>query len=218
MADGQTRKAGEVTPALSYHEAFLRAQRAFPQLKKSTQGQRGKYSPLDTVLAALVPVLNQHDIAVRQITKIDGDRMWVETTLTHIPSGQSEASQYPVGENGTQHQTLGAGLTYARRYGLMSHCGIYPEGEDKDGANAGKSGRQRESGPVDYDSAVAQMQVKLLNCTTEAEVDKVWNANHKLRGALKKDAPQELERLEGRYKTRKHELSGNRGSLFNGEE
>jgi hypothetical protein len=44
-----------------------------------------------------------------------------------------------------QHQTLGSGVTYARRYALMSLLALAPE--DDDGASAGAAGTKSQARP-----------------------------------------------------------------------
>lgn len=138
------RRNGSQPPAsASLWEAFTAAQQEFRAIVKDTQGQRGKYAPLDSVLDQVRPILNKHGLALTQPTFVDGDTLFVRTVIVHKTTGETHESVYPAGLLTLQHQQLGAGVTYARRYSLLSLAGVFPENEDDDGEKAGAAGGGR---------------------------------------------------------------------------
>lgn len=133
----------------SLWSALLNAQAAFKPILKAAQGQRSKYATLDAVLAAVLPDLHARQLVISQVTEIDGDTLIVRSMLVHTPSGEIHQCVYPAGAIASQHQALGAGVTYARRYSLLGLLGVCPEHEDDDGEKAGAAGarvKSQESG------------------------------------------------------------------------
>lgn len=148
MADTATlpRRTATVAPS---HETLWRAlcaaQADFTAPKRDKAGARSKYAPLDSVMDAVRPVLNRHGLVLSQPTHVEGETLYVETRITHAGSGDSVSGVYPAGLITLQHQQLGSGVTYAKRYGLLSLLGVAPEDEDDDGEKAGAAGGRREA-------------------------------------------------------------------------
>src|SRR5438445_6551743 len=95
-------------------------------------GERSfRYAPLSSVLDIVRKTLGQHEIATMQTTAIDqpSGMVHLTTTLAHA-SGEWIASDWPVcpiAETANPRR-MGAALTYARRYALLTLVGI--AGED----------------------------------------------------------------------------------------
>jgi hypothetical protein len=121
-------------------EAFAAAQAEFGPIIKNTKGARGNYAPLDAVLETVRPVLNKHGLALTQATFVANDTLFVRCSVVHVATGEAHHAEYPAGLFALQHQQLGAGVTYARRYSLLSILGVFPENEDDDGEKAGSAG------------------------------------------------------------------------------
>lgn len=141
-ADIKSRKtaANDTPPPATLWEAFAAAQAEFGPIIKSTKGARGNYAPLDSVLEAVRPIINKHALALTQATFVSDGTLFVRSSIVHTPTGEHHDAEYPAGLFTLQHQQLGAGVTYARRYSLLSLLGVFPENEDDDGEKAGAAG------------------------------------------------------------------------------
>jgi hypothetical protein len=142
MANVETieRPKRKQTDADTLWAALAEAQSRFGPIMKDTKGARGKYAPLDAVLEMVRPILNECGLVLTQPTYVDGETMFVRTAIVHRATGESHDCSYPAGPVTLQHQQLGAGTTYARRYSLLSILAVFPENEDDDGERAGAAG------------------------------------------------------------------------------
>lgn len=115
--------------------AFLAAQKAMQGAPKSATNPhfKSKYPDLATVIEAVKEPLNAVGIGFLQTITNDTTGVMVETTLLH-ESGQwlAETQYLPVPQQ--TPQAFGSGITYAKRYGLQSMCGL--PSEDDDGERA----------------------------------------------------------------------------------
>ena len=138
------KPASDPTNGATLWEAFAAAQAEFGPIIKNTKGARGNYAPLDAVLEAVRPVLNKHGLALPQATFVADGTLFVRCSVVHVTTGETHSAEYPAGLLALQHQQLGAGVTYARRYSLLSILGVFPENEDDDGEKAGSVGPPRQ--------------------------------------------------------------------------
>ncbi len=94
----------------------------------ATGGQSYRYAPLSAGLEIVRKVLGQHELAVIQTTDVDGDggAVVLTTTLAHS-SGEWIAACWPVcrASDMAYPKLMGAALTYARRYSLLSYAGLW---------------------------------------------------------------------------------------------
>ena len=94
---------------------------------------RSAYADLATGLNGIRPALSAQGIAIVQATGINNDGIFLDTRLIHT-SGQWIGCIYPVVPNSSSdHQKLGACLTYARRQSIFALVGVCGEDEDDDG-------------------------------------------------------------------------------------
>lgn len=145
--------------------AFAAAQTEFGAIVKAVQGNRGKYASLDMVLDAVRPILNRHGLALTQATFAVDGTLFVRSSVVHTATGEHHDAEYPAGLFTLQHQQLGAGVTYARRYSLLSLLGVFPENEDDDGEKAGAAGGER---------APTQSPPRQQQSSASAKRDDVW--------------------------------------------
>ena len=126
-------------------DALAKAQKAMEPLQKnktatiSGKSKSGKdfnysyaYADLPTVIDNLRDALADNGLSYIQRTRIDNNRLMLETRLLHT-SGQWISSDWPlsVPDKEDPKQTA-ALLTYGRRYSLTSLCGVSAEETDDD--------------------------------------------------------------------------------------
>jgi hypothetical protein len=117
-----------------------------PALKDSTNPAfKSKYADLASVMAACMPALSKHGIAVLQPAFDDETGRYVKTIFVHGESGESVECRVPLIVAKNDMQGYGSAATYARRYGLMGMAGIAPD--DDDGNAAAKSPPKEEPKP-----------------------------------------------------------------------
>lgn len=117
--------------------ALAKAQAAFqPIIRSSTvdfttaKGRTMyKYAPLPEVLTACRTALSENGLAVIQLTRIDAERLILETILSHS-SGEWIKGEMVVERQPQAPQATGSALTYARRYALSALLGIASEEDD----------------------------------------------------------------------------------------
>ena len=107
-----------------------------PALKDSVNPAfKSKYADLASVMAACLPALNKHGIAVVQpIGRDETGARYVETVLIHGETGQQLNCRVDLIIGKNDMQGYGSAVTYARRYGLMGMAGIAPEDDDGNAA------------------------------------------------------------------------------------
>lgn len=118
--------------------ALLRAQARMPALQKSAINPhfKNKYVPLDAILEAVLPILNEEGIVVVQSpTTVDG-QPGLSTMLLHAESGQSLTGSMLLVMDKDTPQGQGSGITYARRYALQGMLGLIAD-QDDDAEQAG---------------------------------------------------------------------------------
>jgi len=123
--------------------AFIKAKRAFsPALKdKTNPAFRSKYADLGACLDAVNDALLENGIAVYQETHDDDSGVTVETVMLHESGEIMRCGKLHVPAAKQDPQGYGSALTYARRYSLMTACGIAPEDDD---GNAGTDAKRRQ--------------------------------------------------------------------------
>lgn len=121
--------------------AFIKAKKAFsPALKdKTNPAFRSKYADLGACLEAVNDALLDNSIAVYQETFDDSTGVTVETVFLHESGESMRCGKLHVPASKQDPQGYGSALTYARRYSLITACGIAPEDDD---GNAGSAERK----------------------------------------------------------------------------
>jgi hypothetical protein len=118
--------------------AFVKAQKSFaPALKTNTNPHfKSRYVGLDGCIEAVIDALNNNGIALLQPTHLDETGVTVETLFVHESGETMSGGKLHVPAAKQDPQGYGSALTYARRYSLMSACGIAPEDDDGNAASA----------------------------------------------------------------------------------
>jgi hypothetical protein len=118
--------------------AFVKAQTAFgPALKTADNGHfKSKYADLAACVEAVIDALNENGIALIQRNLPCESGVTVETVFVHVSGETLTSGPLHVPASKQDPQGYGSALTYARRYSLMSACGIAPEDDDGNAASA----------------------------------------------------------------------------------
>ena len=128
--------------------ALVKAQRAFgPALKTSTNPHfRSRYADLSACVEAVIDALNENGIFLLQKNYDCNDGIMCETVFVHESGEMLECGIVHFPAVKQDPQGYASALTYARRYSLMSACGIAPEDDD---GNAGSRKLAPASNPLD---------------------------------------------------------------------
>ena len=126
------------------HESILAFQAEFKGIEgEKKSGMRNDYYPIDMLIAKVKPILNKHDLYLTQIViKVDSE--WVlQTKIVHKDGGYINDDGIPLyndekGQN-SKNQSMGASITYNRRYGLQNILGLAEYVEDLDSVSESKS-------------------------------------------------------------------------------
>lgn len=113
------------------YKALFEFQQECPVLKKEKQGYGYLYADLPGIIDQIKPTLKKHGLAYTQLMK--GKSLM--TVLIHVESGENITSEFELPEVNLKgmnvYQSLGAGITYFRRYELCCILGIIGD-DDKD--------------------------------------------------------------------------------------
>lgn len=120
----------------SIAKALVAAKRAFaPALKtKSNPHLKAKYADLAACLEAVEDALTDAGIWLYQETSESTDGVTVETVFLHESGESLRCGKLHVPAVKSDPQGYGSALTYARRYSLMTSCGIAAEDDDGNAA------------------------------------------------------------------------------------
>ncbi len=145
--------------------ALVKAQSEYgPALKSSENPHyKSRYADLASCVEAVVGSLNKHDIAFMQRVLPSSSGVTVETIFIHT-SGETLSSgplHVPVQKNDAQG--YGSALTYARRYSLMSACGIAPEDDDGNAAASAPAQVVKRTAPAAPKQSPAPTQAKPIS-------------------------------------------------------
>lgn len=120
------------------------------------------YADLDGVLGACRSALNSHGLTVIQSPEVEGSKVTLATLIGHT-SGQWVRGEISLVAKGSDPQSIGSAITYARRYSLSAFVGLAPD-DDDDGATA--------SAPKHHEDRPAKPD--LANCPINLEEARKW--------------------------------------------
>ncbi len=197
--------------------ALVKAQKEFgPALKSSTNPAfRSRYADLSACVEAVIDALNNNDIFMMQPTHECDNGVIVETIFIHSSGEQISSGKLHVPATKHDAQGYGSALTYARRYSLMTACGIAPEDDDGNNASKPKAAPAKPAAPAKASPPPAKIEGKegpwqlkvsiepqgefadwasivmdatklgLEQCTEEAEVMALFRANKNIYDRMK---------------------------------
>ena len=132
----------ETTPPGSLAEALAALQGQLPHVGKDAENPhfKSKYADLETITAALLPVLSGLGLSFSARPDLGADGVFALHWILRHVSGESDSGLYPLPASGSPQQ-IGGAITYARRYALCAITGLAPGGDDDDG-NAAEQAHQ----------------------------------------------------------------------------
>ena len=151
--------------------ALLKAQKEMGNAKKDSVNPffKSKYSDLNSVREAVIPLLNENGIVVMQpMVTIDGNE-YVKTILLHESGELLESFTKILCKAQNDPQAYGSGVTYARRYGLQSLVCI---GAEDDDANQATKEPQKVKVPTDQ-LQKAKQAIEAGTITREQAINKL---------------------------------------------
>lgn len=146
--------------------ALLAFQAEAPTLSKDATNPhfRSKYTPLDTIVETVGPLLVKHGLVwMAKPGQDENGEPVLNYTLGHAPSGEREDGQMPLLLDKSSSQAFGSAITYSRRYSLCAVLNLVAD-EDDDGNAAGE--RQvvkRQPQIKDRDAPATDAQKKRIN-------------------------------------------------------
>lgn len=172
--------------------ALVKAQKAFePAFKKALNPQfRSKYADLGACIDAVKEALNDNGIYLLQKNYDCADGVMLETIFVHESGEMLETGIVHFPTNKHDPQGHASALTYARRYSLMSACGIAPEPEkqnvsfaDDDGNAASKKQPEQKANhnamqdhitAISESTNVQELHTRFKEAYKAAGTDKEW--------------------------------------------
>lgn len=156
-----------------------------PALKDSSNPAfKTKYADLASVMAACMPALNRHGIAVIQPICDEEGKRYVKTILAHENGDQLECRvELILAKN--DMQGYGSAVTYARRYGLMSMAGIAPDDDD---GNAAAKAAPVPDDTASFNADVAQALRDIGREKSLQDLGAFWTDLYRTKRAVADDA------------------------------
>jgi len=153
-----TRQQWEQENMKQVAAAFIKAKRGFAAaIKGSTNPHfKSKYADLSMCIEAVDGAFLDNGIVMYQETFEDATGVTVETVLLHESGESIRCGKLHVPASKQDPQGYGSALTYARRYSLMTACGIAPEDDDGNAASAKKP--EPAKAALDIDAALKAMR------------------------------------------------------------
>ncbi len=180
--------------------AFIRAKLAFaPALKdKTNPAFRSKYADLGACLDAVDDALLSQGIALMQETFLDETGVTVETVFIHESGETMRCGKLHVPAAKHDPQGYGSALTYARRYSLMAACGIAPEDDDGNAAQAPSKPQAKAAAkpaPVDMMALLAALDAAESESELKATFATAWKESNG-----NKSIQSHYEKLKAKFK------------------
>ena len=116
-------------------EALAKAQAEMKPAKKDANNPffKSRYATLESCWDAIREPLTKNGLSIVQTTDLVEGRVVIRTTLLH-KSGQSISGIYPVIAKDETPQSMGSGMSYARRYALSALVGLTTDDDDAEAA------------------------------------------------------------------------------------
>jgi hypothetical protein len=150
--------------------ALVKAQRAFEPAFKTANNPhfRSKYADLSACIDAVKEALNDNGIYLLQKNYDCADGVMLETVFIHESGEMLETGIVHFPANKHDPQGHASALTYARRYSLLSACGIAPESEKQTVSFADDDGNAASKKPKANDKVMAD-HLAAIDATSNSE-------------------------------------------------
>jgi hypothetical protein len=165
------------------YQSLLKVQSELTAIKKDEKNPyfNSTYVSLNAVRDGVVGILTKNDLVLLQPTKVIDGKQYVVTTIVHAGTGASvEAQTEVVSKNGQDAQQVGSGISYARRYGLMSLLCLAAEDDDGNSATGKVSTKTEATTTAATPVASAPKKVSFAKKTTAAPVVATTNTGDEL--------------------------------------
>lgn len=212
-----TEAAPDSTPKHSnIYSALAAAQSEMkPAAKDVTNPHfKSKYADLASVMAASVPYLTKHGIAVLQPPHDEEGSLYVKTILAHGDSGSTLECRIPLIIAKNDMQGYGSAVTYARRYGLMAMAGI---AADDDDGNAAAAAAPTRPSAAHMKRQIKELEGDLADVHSEVSLKDLWRAWSSKMNAEQWPVP-EYPEDENSYRTVVAEMFRRRKAAFSQDE
>lgn len=121
---------------------------------------KSKYTPLDSMIDHVRPLLYKHDLSVIQFPCSDSDGVGVVTLICHKNGEFIESDPYYLKTAKSDPQAGGSAITYARRYALAAALGIASDTDDDgNAASENKTKEPKEAAPIKCRCAVCRKEM-----------------------------------------------------------
>jgi len=157
---------------MSLYKSLLKVQEEIGSIKKDETNPffNSSYVSLNAVRESVVPLLSKNGLVLIQPTVIVDGQQYVCTTIIDSETGDKlESHTAVITKSPNDAQQVGSGISYARRYGLMSLLCL--AAEDDDGNSASQKApavTQRTSAPVSQAAPAVAKKVSFANKKTVA--------------------------------------------------
>lgn len=158
--------------------ALLKAKKAFgPALKEKTNPAfRSKYADLGSCLEAVDQPCLDAGIVLYQETFEDATGVTVETVFLHESGESLRCGRLHVPASKQDPQGYGSALTYARRYSLITACGIAPEDDDGNAASRKIPAQNNQEADAQRVNWIADRKADIAAAKSVGELKKIMDA------------------------------------------
>lgn len=175
-----SEKVGEIAGALAKAQAAIETltKDRTAQIKSDKGDYSYQYATLTSVVEAIRGPLSENGIATCQFPEIDDRGNAVVITQLIHASGEWLESRLAVHPGKGGAQALGSAISYARRYSLLSMCGVAPTDDDDDGASGVTAPKKAKPKRIPADQIPAVMTVEVT--TVDGETGEYHTATYDL--------------------------------------
>ena len=137
---------------VSVKDALLDFHRNMPDIQKTKDNpdfKGAKYVPLDEVMDAVIPMLEERELLWVCEPDINVDTSVpmpiLRWKLVYLPNGTELTGDYPLLLDKQNAQGMGSAITYARRYALMCVLGLVADEDDDGNAASGVGDKGKDA-------------------------------------------------------------------------